>query len=185
MAREIKDQFKPKWRHFPVNSTLYLLNPFKEDIEFQVADERNVPYVYQLKAGKVGELPGGPIATLGLKAVIDKMIGNSKEDHLSIWSLEVRAKYESQVIKKVKEAPKPDAAAGPQGVIDLSAKDYDDDKSAPAAQAAAEEEPAFPQAQTNQQQQPQPARQTQQQAPPLVPAGQHGLSNEDQVIEED
>lgn len=172
MARESRDQFQPKWRHFHPQSTLYMRNPFKEDIKFQVADERNQPWWYVLKAGKVNELPGGPIATLGLKAVIDKMIGESKEDAIRIWEPSVREKYESQVIVRVKEAPQREKDSGPQGVIDLSQPDGEDDADAP-EELEAEAEPEFPD-----------ARKTAQRPSSPVPAG-HGLSNKDQVIEED
>jgi hypothetical protein len=177
MARESKDQFLPKWRHFHPLSTLYLSNPFDEDIIFQVADERNQPIKYVLKARKVNELPGGPIATLGLKAVIDKMIGDRKEDALRIWEPAVREKYEAEVIVKVKEAPQREDQAVPGGPIDLSTPGEDDDNPGTAAKVESEPEEAFPEAKKDQK--------GKQKAAPLVAAGKHGLGSEDQVIEED
>lgn len=176
-TRKSRDQFTPKWRHFHPQSTLYLRNPFEEDIVFQVADERNQPWEYKLPAGKVSELPGGPIATLGLKAVIDKMIGDRKVDALRIWEPAVREKYETEVIVKVKEAPQRDKDSGPQGTIDLSVSDDDAGGDGAPAEVESKAEEEFPGLRSK--------PQTQQSPPPLVPAGQHGLASSDQVIEED
>lgn len=113
-----QNQFTPKWRHFDVQSTVYLRNPFKEDIVFQVADEHNTPYHYKLPAGQLCELPGGAIATLGVKEVVDRLIGENPDDAIRIWEKSVRKKYENQVIERIKEAPKREAS-NPTGPIDL------------------------------------------------------------------
>lgn len=115
-----QDSYAPRWRHFHPQATLYLKNPFDEDIFFQVADEHNVPYTYKLAANARCELPGGTVATLGLKEIVDRMIGNSKTDAIRIWEPSVREHYEEQVILKVKEPPTSANGAGPGGVVDLS-----------------------------------------------------------------
>jgi hypothetical protein len=103
--RNRSDSFTPKWRHFHPQSTLFMRNPFKEDIVFRVADEHDTPYTYRLPAGKICELPGGAVATLGLKEVVDKLISDKGTDVLRIFDPTTRKRYEEQVIVRVREAP--------------------------------------------------------------------------------
>jgi hypothetical protein len=103
--RNRSDQFTPKWRHFHPQATLIMRNPFADDIVFRVADEHNIPYDYRLPGNKICELPGGAVATLGLKAVIDRMIGDEGKDLVRIWDPATRKRYEERVIVKVREAP--------------------------------------------------------------------------------
>lgn len=114
------DQFEPKWRHFHPQSTVWVQNPFDHDVIYQVADEQNVGYQYRLPANKVSELPGGMIATLGVKEIVDQLIMNDKSDALRIWDKEVRLKYEEKVILRVKDAPAQVASQSEGGEIDLS-----------------------------------------------------------------
>lgn len=122
------DQYKPRWKHYHPQSTVWVQNPFDYDIVYQVADEHNIPYTYRLPANKISELPGGAIATLGVKEIIDTLIQNDKKDQLRIWDEEIRTKYEQQVIVRVKEAPVNISQSSPAGEIDLSVKTSDIDE---------------------------------------------------------
>jgi len=113
------DGTKSNYRQFHPQATVWIQNPFDHDVIFQVADETNTPYQYKLPAHKVSELPGGAVATLGVKAIIDEMIQSSKSDVLRIWDADVRAKYEAEVVLRVKEASTLHATRGPVGEIDL------------------------------------------------------------------
>lgn len=140
------DQFKPKYRQFHPQSTVWVQNPFDHDVVFQVADEHNTPYSYKLPSHKVSELPGGAVATLGVKAIVDELIQNNKGDNLRIWDADVRAKYEKDIILRVKEASNRNAtASGPVGDIDLSVKS--DAVETPSETELIEEEQAFPELQ--------------------------------------
>jgi hypothetical protein len=129
------DSFQSKWTIFHPQATVWVQNVLDHDVVFQVADEHDNPYQYRLPTGKVSELPGGAVATLGVKAIVDELIQNNRNDVLRIWDREVRDRYEAEIILKVKEAPLKEQQAK-SGVIDLSLDD---------AVAAAEEE-APPQA---------------------------------------
>lgn len=133
------DQFKPRWRHFHPQSTVWVQNPFDEDIVFKVADENNQQYEYIIKANKLAELPGGMIATLGVKEIIDALISQNKQDLLRIWDESVRAKYEEQVIVRIKEAPL-NKATTPSGKIDLSVSQEDSEEEVETIEAPAKEE---------------------------------------------
>lgn len=113
------DAFQPKWRHFHAQSTVWVQNPLDHDVEFQVADENDNPYRYILGANKLSELPGGAVATLGVKAIVDELIQNNKNDVLRIWDAEVRQKYEEEIIMRIKEAPVKSEQAR-SGKIDLT-----------------------------------------------------------------
>lgn len=113
--------YEPKWRHFHPLSRIWVQNPFEHDVVFQVADEYNRPFRYRLPAGKVSELPGGAIATLGVKAIVDELIQNSKPDEMRMWDKTVRAKYEAQIIMREKESTAQVGSVNP-GEIDLGVK---------------------------------------------------------------
>lgn len=115
-------EYQPKWRHFHPQSTVWVQNILTHDVVYQVADEHNNAFQYRLPAGKVSELPGGPVATLGVKAIVDELIQNNKNDVLRIYEPAVRAKYEEDIILRVKEAPQKEAK-GPQGEINLGVDD--------------------------------------------------------------
>lgn len=171
-----RDQFTPKWRHFHPQSKLYVKNPFDEDIEFQVADDQNVPWLYKMPGKKVSELPGGPIATLGLKHIVDKMIGESKSDAIRIWEPTVREAYEAQVIVKVIEAPQIRDKEGPTGPIDLAIGE--DDATDTPVEPVKKEEQAFPDARPTEPEQ----RTAAVGAPPLSTAG---IGDTPQIVEDD
>lgn len=99
------DGYAPKWRHFHPQSTVWVQNPFDHDVVFQVADEHNTPYQYRMPKGRVSELPGGAVATLGVKAIVDELIQVNKEDVFHMWDASVRAKHEAAIIVRYKEAP--------------------------------------------------------------------------------
>lgn len=136
------DGFTPRYRNFHPQATVWVQNPFNHDVIYQVADEMNRPFKYKLPANQISELPGGAVATLGVKAIVDEMIQNDKDDALSIWDLNVRAKYEDKVILRVKEAPLKTDAKLPTGEIDLSVKGEVAAEKEPEAEAPAET--AFP-----------------------------------------
>jgi hypothetical protein len=177
-------QFTPKWRHFHPQATLYMRNPFSEDIIFQVADEHNEPMQYRLPANKVCELPGGAIATLGLKEVVDRMIGESKTDAIRIWEPAVRERYEEQVIVRVKEAPQRSGKGGPQGEINLASGDAEENTTAPTEQP---EDIPFPDARPNKRAKSSSAKTSAPDpgAPDLSRTAAASLGQHDQVIEED
>lgn len=112
-----EDGFKPKYRHFPPTDRVWVKNPFQHDVVYQVADEYNRPFRYRLPCkdrngnlGCVSELPGGAIATLGVKAIVDELIQNSAEDNLLMWDERIRTKHEKQIIVQVRSTtPKADA----------------------------------------------------------------------------
>ena len=114
------DQFQPKWRHFHPQATVWVLNPFDHVVYWRVADENNNQSEFRIQARERAELPGGAIATLGLKAIIDEMIQNNKDDVLRIHDKQVREKYEKEVILRIKEAPQSVTSSGVGGPIDLS-----------------------------------------------------------------
>jgi hypothetical protein len=116
------DQYKPKWRHFHPQATVWIVNPFDHIVEWKVADESNVQAIYKIQARERAELPGGPIASLGIKIIIDELIQNDKNDVNRIYDLSVREKYEDKVILRVKEAPASVLGGGVGGPIDLSIK---------------------------------------------------------------
>jgi hypothetical protein len=119
------DGFKPKYRHFHPNDRIWIQNPFDHDVVFQVADEYNRPFKYRLPAHKVSELPGGAIATLGVKAIVDELIQNSKGDEMQMWNENVRRKHENDVIlreKRTELATDPDRP----GEVDLSVRSNDE-----------------------------------------------------------
>lgn len=105
MSQDSRNTFQPKWTHFHPQSTVWVMNPFEHDVEYKVADERGTQYSYRMPAGKTSELPGGAIATLGVKAIVDEMIQNDPKDIYSMWERSVREKYENKIILRVKEAP--------------------------------------------------------------------------------
>lgn len=113
------DAFQPKWRHFHPQSVVWVQNVLPHDVVFKVADEHDVQYEYKMPAGKISELPGGSVATLGVKAIVDELIQNNKNDVLRIWDKEVRGKYEDEVILRVKDAPSKEDRLGQGGTINL------------------------------------------------------------------
>lgn len=114
------DQFTPKYRHFHPQSTVWVLNPFDHDVFYRVADENNNQSEFRIQAHERAELPGGSIATLGVKTIIDELIQNDKDDVLRLHDLNVRKKYEDNVILRVKDAPNAVTADSATGPIDLS-----------------------------------------------------------------
>lgn len=136
------DGFVPKWRHFHPQATVWVKNPFDHDVLFNVADERNNPYQYRMPAGKISELPGGAVATLGVKAIIDELIQSSPKDALSMWEKGVREKYEAEIIVRVKEAPQ-SVTQRSTGEVNLGVADdaFEEDEG---EQVTAEEAPVYP-----------------------------------------
>jgi len=113
------DGYTPRWRHFHTQSTVWAQNPLDHDVVFNVADEHDNSYAYRMKSGEISELPGGAVATLGVKTLVDELIQNNKSDLLRIYEPAVRAKYEDEIIMRIKDAPMREAKAG-GGEIDLS-----------------------------------------------------------------
>lgn len=193
--RSSNDQFTPRWRHFHPQATLFVRNPFNDDIVFNVADEHNQPYAYRMPAGKVCELPGGAVATLGLKEIVDRLIGENGTDAIRIWEPTVREKYEATVIVRVREAPQR-AGSGPRGEVNLVAADEDIDAPDERATATAANEPAFPDAKRPSAPQPKSKSQQRREAvmvgagggggdPDVAKTAAASLGSKDQVIEED
>ena len=96
------NSFKPKWRHFHPMDRVWVENPFDEDIVYQVADEHNRGFTYRLPAKKISELPGGTIATLGVKSIVDKLIMDNPTDAHRMWDDNLRSKHEKDIIKQLK-----------------------------------------------------------------------------------
>lgn len=120
------DSYQPRWTNYHTQSTVWLQNPLDHDVVFNVADEHNNSYQYRLPSGKVSELPGGAVATLGVKAIVDELIQNNKNDVLRLYEPAVRAKYEDEVVLRIKEAPVRESKTA-SGEIDLSVKGFDDE----------------------------------------------------------
>lgn len=137
------DSFAPKWRHFHPQATVWVHNPLDHDVVFNVADEFNNPYQYRMRAGKTSELPGGAVATLGVKALVDELIQGDPKDVYSQWEAGVRQKWEDQIILRVKEAP---ASAQPtnRGEVDLTTSDDAVDEDDSSEQVNVDNAPAFP-----------------------------------------
>lgn len=135
------DGFKPKYRHFHPMDRVWVQNPFDHDVVYQVADEYNRPFRYRLPAHQVSELPGGAIATLGVKAIIDELIQNTQGDEMSMWDENIRRKHENDVILRVKQTS-PVGDPSTPGEVDLSVKS--NEVPAPVAEAPAPPEEAFP-----------------------------------------
>jgi len=110
MAKASSDQ--AKWRHFHPQATVWVRNPFNEDVEFKAADENDMQFSYVMPAGKISELPGGLVATLGVRKLVNRKIQSSPDVH-NQWDPAVRAKYEDgnekegiePIIVRIKEAP--------------------------------------------------------------------------------
>jgi hypothetical protein len=100
-----RDGYQSKWRVFHPQATVWVMNPFDHDVVFNVADEHNSPFQYRMPALKTSELPGGAVATLGVKAIVDELIQNDPKDIYSMWEVGVREKHEKKIILRVKDAP--------------------------------------------------------------------------------
>jgi len=98
-------EYQPNWRNFGENDTVIAQNPFDEKIEWEVADDNGVKHKYTIDPHSKAELPGGRIATLGVKKIVDRLILEDNNDVL-MWNLEERQKYEegpkANVILRVK-----------------------------------------------------------------------------------
>lgn len=140
-SAQAADGFEPKYRHFHPNSRIWVQNPFDHDIVFQVADEKNNPFQYTMPAHAISELPGGAIATLGVKRIVDELIQNNKDDEMRMWDKGVRKKHEDAIIVRYKETS-PRNISPETGVIDLSVKGGDMEEIATVE--APKEEEAFP-----------------------------------------
>lgn len=125
--------YVPRFRQFSPQSIVWVQNPFDHDVDFQVADELNRPFVYTLPAHKVSELPGGSIATLGVKKLVDALMQNDAKAAVQIWDLPSRAKFEADIIMRIKEAPSREEQTTPNGKIDLSVKSQADEPPVPGA----------------------------------------------------
>jgi len=119
---ESNKSFTPKWRHFPPTSTVWIHNPFDDDIKFKFADEHNRQFTAVMPAHETSELPGGSIATLGVKKIIDRSIQNSKEDAAQMWNLKIRAKHEKELIVGYRDAPLVSSDGKDGGTINLKSK---------------------------------------------------------------
>lgn len=186
------DGFTPKYRHFPPTDRVWVRNPFEHDIVYQVADEYNRPFRYRLPCkdhngnlGCVSELPGGAIATLGVKQIVDELIQNdsaNNENTLLMWDPRVRAKHELDIIVKIASvAPKIDPSN--PGEVNLGGSSDDIPAAAPEAPAAPEE--AFPgmnQPEVPQHQEQPPVSVAAPSLPPPTPAPQRLPHEADQGI---
>lgn len=116
-----RDEFQPNWKHFHPYDTVWIQNPFDEVIEWQVADDNGVQHTYSVDAHARAELPGGMIATLGVKKIVDRMMQEDDQD-IQLWNLEKRAEYEDKIIIRVKSVAPPEAKKGESQAINLTAK---------------------------------------------------------------
>jgi hypothetical protein len=142
--RDANAGYQPKWTNFHPNSTVWVKNPLPHDVIYQVADEFNNPYRYRLPAGKVSELPGGAIATLGVKLIVDELIQNNKGDRLRIWDKDIRDKYETDIVVRIKTAPLQSKQASPEGVIDMASNSHYAADPEESEEAQREEQVPFP-----------------------------------------
>jgi hypothetical protein len=136
------DGYSPKWRNFHPMDRVWVQNPFNHDVVFQVADEYNRPMKYRLPANKVSELPGGAIATLGVKAIVDELIQSSEADAPQLWNPEVRKRHEAGIILREKRTM-PSANSDTPGEVNL-AVDTSDGPEAAEEEVDDEPETRFP-----------------------------------------
>lgn len=123
--RQRRDMVTPKWRHFGTQTRVMVQNILDHDVVFEVADDDDIPYSYVMPKGKVSELPGGLIATLGVKALVDQLIANEGE-MLRMYDQGLRAEKEELIIQQVVDI-KLKRKEGPNGVTDLSSGNGDVD----------------------------------------------------------
>jgi hypothetical protein len=135
-ARQASDGFKSKFRQFHPLDRVWVKNPFTHDVVVQVADEYNRPFLYRLEAGRVSELPGGSIATLAVKAIVDELIQSNESEIMRIWEEGVRARHEDNIIVRFKQTTSAVDSATP-GEINLTV---------PSDSLPEEEEPEQPRA---------------------------------------
>lgn len=131
------------YRHFFPGEIVRVLNPFDEDIEFFVADEldRKIPYI--MPANQESELPGGPIATLGVKEIVDRKM-HEENMATQMWVLTERAKVEDRIITFYKPSPQSQLVQEDQGgSVNLSTGSAPVEDPAFAEEVEIEEE-AFP-----------------------------------------
>ena len=147
-----QDAYKPRWKHFHPQSTVWVKNPFDHDVEFQVADEYDRPIKYVMPKGKVSELPGGAVATLGVKRIVDELIQNSPTDKGRMWDENVRTKFENGdaeagvegIIIREKQAPNKSIPSTPDGAVDLSVEDNKNKTEEESTEKPPEPEEEFP-----------------------------------------
>jgi len=114
------DPYKPKWRHFHPADTVWVFNPLTHDVKYNCTDELGVKYEYIIPAQQKSRLPGGLIATLGLKHIIDELIQANPVDAAMLYDTPTRTRYESDVIRRVKSAGSVSDGVAVGGTIDLS-----------------------------------------------------------------
>lgn len=145
MARDRQtDDYKPKWRHFNPGDRVTIQNPFDHDITWDVFDEtRNAKVTYRVGANQRAELTGGLVHTLGVKRIVDEMMQQDKK-RLLMNDIVERAKYEEQIILRLKSAPSTIAQRTTQGhyEVDLSSNLGAENEEAPMAQAPTAQAPA-------------------------------------------
>lgn len=134
--------FKPRYRSFHPMDRVWVKNPFGHDIRYKVADEHNEPYWYTLPAGAVCELPGGAIATLGVKHIVDELIQNHPQDSKNQWDLPTRKRHEDTIIEEVRSA-RPQGASDTPREVNLAVDDSPKESNQTQAPSAASEQ-AFP-----------------------------------------
>ena len=137
------DQFTPKWRHFHPQATVWVQNPLDHDVVFHAADELNRQWTYRMPAGKIAELPGGAIATLGVKKLVDELIQRDPKDVYNMWNAETRQKYENEIIVRIKDAPADQNSMTETGEVNLATNSDEVADEEPEAEPEVEEEVPF------------------------------------------
>jgi hypothetical protein len=127
--KETKTQYQARYRHFHPQDVVTVRNPFDEELVWTVADDSGQQLEYILAANSVGELPGGLVATIGVRTIVDQLIQEASETdpglYLNLYNPDIRAKYEEQIIMKFKPAPVTQAPQQPgdQVRVNLTTKD--------------------------------------------------------------
>lgn len=93
--------YAPKYRHFPEGGEIVIFNPLDRDIIYNVATDLGT-FGYILKKNKRSVVQGGMVATLGVKLIVDELITRDPNLASRVWDLDVRAKFEKDVILREK-----------------------------------------------------------------------------------
>lgn len=142
-------QYKPNWKHYHPYDTVWVQNPFDDKIEWDVAEDilpGGIPVknTYTIDPHAKAELPGGMIATLGVKIMVDRLMQEAGED-VQMWNLEKRAEYEEKIVLRVKSVTPPEAKKGESQAINLTQKETKTTAKETPKTEAPKVEPEFPQ----------------------------------------
>lgn len=143
------DGYQPNWTHFNPSDVVFVQNPFDHEVYWDVFDaERNRQVRYKIGPNERAELTGGLVHTLGVKALVDALI-QQNGNKLQMWDPVTRAKYEEQVIIKVKQSAATKARMSDDGdrlEVDVSSGRSEAKQEAKTSKKLTDSTPEFPDA---------------------------------------